>query len=139
MPVFRAGGKNCTNEHKETSNMNGQNDIQGILEAIERYAEAGRKASRAIGESAFTPDATMSWVDGGKIVTVPIAALYDVLEKTGEEEVSYTVEQVSLAGDVAFVRIASTFGKLASFHDLFTLARGADGWRIASKIYSVKA
>ena len=119
--------------------MNGQNDIQGILGAIERYAEAGRKASRAIGESAFTPDATMSWVDGGKIVTVPIAALYDVLEKTGEEEVSYTVEQVSLAGDIAFVRIASTFSKLASFHDLFTLARGADGWKIASKIYRVKA
>ena len=81
----------------------------------------------------------MSWVECGKIVTVPIPALYDVLEKTGEEEVSYMVEQVSLAGDVAFVRISSTFSKLASFNDLFTLARGADGWKIASKIYSVKA
>ena len=119
--------------------MNDQKDIQGVLEAVERYAEAGRKASRAIGESAFTPDATMSWVENGKIVTVPITALYDVLEKTGEEGVSYTVEQVSLAWNVAFVRIASTFSKLASFNDLFTLARGADGWRIASKIYSVKA
>ena len=62
-----------------------------------------------------------------------------LLEKTGEEDVSYAVEQISLAGNVAFVRIASTFSKLASFNDLFTLARGADGWRIASKIYIVKA
>ena len=119
--------------------MNDQKDIQGVLEAVERYAEAGRKASRAIGESAFTPDATMSWVENGKIVTVPITALYDVLEKTGEEGVSYTVEQVSLAGNVAFVRIASTFSKLASFNDLFTLARGADGWKIERKIYRFKA
>ena len=40
--------------------MNEQKDIQGVLDAVERYAEAGRKASRAIGESAFTKDATMS-------------------------------------------------------------------------------
>ena len=39
----------------------------------------------------------------GVITTVPINVLFDVLEQTGEEEVSYTVEDVTVAGNVAFV------------------------------------
>ncbi len=70
--------------------------VQGILNAIELYAEAGRKASRELGEKAFTKEeATMSWVEKGVITTVPINALFDVLEQTGEEEVTYTVEDVT--------------------------------------------
>ena len=76
--------------------------IEGILNAIELYAEAGRKASRELGQKAFTEAATMSWVEDGKIVTVPINALFDVLEQTGEEEVTYTDEDVTVAGNVAF-------------------------------------
>ena len=86
--------------------MNKNNEtVQGILNAIELYAEAGRKASRELGEKAFTKEeATMSWVEKGVITTVPINALFDVLEQTGEEEVAYTVEDVTVAGNIAFVR-----------------------------------
>ena len=73
--------------------------VQGILNAIELYAEAGRKASRELGEKAFTKEATMSWVEKGVITTVPINALFDVLEQTGEEEVAYTVEDMTVAGN----------------------------------------
>lgn len=112
--------------------------IDGILNAIELYAEAGRKASRKLGQKAFTEAATMSWVENGKITTVPINALFDVLEQTGEEEVSYTVEDVTVAGNVAFVRISSSFSKLTTFNDMFTLAEQGGEWKIVSKIYSVK-
>jgi hypothetical protein len=48
--------------------MNKNNEtVQGILNAIELYAEAGRKASRELGEKAFTKEATMSWVENGVI------------------------------------------------------------------------
>ncbi len=63
-------------------------DLSRILNAIELYTEAGRKASRELGEKAFTKEATMSWVEKGVITTVPINALFDVLEQTGEEEVT---------------------------------------------------
>lgn len=112
--------------------------IEGILNAIELYAEAGRKASRELGQKAFAEAATMSWVEDGKIVTVPINALFDVLEQTGEEEVTYTVEDVTVAGNVAFVRISSSFSKLTTFNDMFTLAEQGGEWKIVSKIYSVK-
>lgn len=113
--------------------------VAAILKAVELYAEAGRKASREIGQQAFTEAATMSWVENGKITTVPITALYDALEQTGVEEVTYEVTDINIAGNVAFVRIDSWFSKLASFNDMFTLAQQKNGeWKIVSKIYSVK-
>ena len=113
--------------------------VAAILKAVELYAEAGRQASREIGQQAFTEAATMSWVENGKITTVPITALYDALEQTGGEEVTYGVTDINIAGNVAFVRIDSWFSKLASFNDMFTLAQQENGeWKIVSKIYSVK-
>ena len=71
--------------------------VAAVLKAVELYAEAGRKASREIGMQAFTEHATMSWVENGKITTVPITSLFDGLEQTGEEEVTYEVVDVSIA------------------------------------------
>ena len=113
--------------------------VAAILKAVELYAEAGRKGSREIGQQAFTEQATMSWVENGKITTVPITALYDGLEQTGEEEVTYEVEDVTVAGDVAYVRISSIFSKLGSFDDMFTLAEQDGEWKIVSKIYHTKS
>ena len=51
---------------------------------------------------------------------------------------TYTVEDINVAGNIAFVRISSWFSKLASFNDMFTLAEQDGEWKIVSKIYSVK-
>lgn len=112
--------------------------VAAVLKAVELYAEAGRKGSREIGQQAFTEQATMSWVEKGKVTTVPITSLFDGLEQTGEEEVTYEVVDVSIAGNVAFVRIDSTFSKLGSYDDMFTLAEQGGQWKIVSKIYHTK-
>ena len=118
---------------------NHEEKVAAILKAVELYAEAGRKASREIGQQAFTEAATMSWVENGKITTVPITSLYDGLAQTGVEEVTYEVVDINIAGNIAFVRIDSWFSKLGSFNDMFTLAQQENGeWKIVSKIYSVK-
>lgn len=128
-----------TTAQQVTVMTNHEEKVAAILKAVELYAEAGRKASREIGQQAFTEAATMSWVENGKITTVPIKALYDGLDQTGEEEVTYEVVDVNIAGNVAFVRIDSWFSKLGAFNDMFTLAQQENGeWKIVSKIYSVK-
>lgn len=126
-----------TNKSNITMKKNNET-IQRILKAVELYAEAGRKGSREIGKQAFTEAATMSWVENGKITTVPITALFDGLESTGEQEVTYDVASVNIAGDIAFVRIESTFSKLGSYDDLFTLAEQDGEWKIVSKIYHTR-
>ena len=45
---------------------------------------------------------------------------------------------VAAAGNIAFVRISSSFSKLTTFNDMFTLAEQDGEWKIVSKIYSVK-
>lgn len=138
------GGVNAQTRKQGLSNKNkvtmekSKAKVTAILKAVELYAEAGRKGSREIGKQAFTEQATMSWVENGKITTVPISALYDGLEQTGEEEVTYEVVDVSIADNIAFVRIDSWFSKLGSFNDMFTLAEQNGEWKIVSKIYSVK-
>ena len=138
------GGVNAQTSNQGLSNKSkvtmGKNNakVTAILKAVELYAEAGRKGSREIGKQAFTEQATMSWVENGKITTVPISALYDGLEQTGQEEVTYEVLDVNIAGNVAFVRIDSWFSKLGSFNDMFTLAEQNGEWKIVNKIYSVK-
>ena len=113
------------NKNNETMNKNNEK-MAAILEAVELYAEAGRQGSREIGQQAFTEHATMSWVENGKITTVPINSLFEGLE------------DVNIAGNIAFVRIDSWFSKLGSFNDMFTLAEQNGKWKIVSKIYSVK-
>lgn len=131
--------QNRVNNFKNKTEMTKENEkMTAILKAVELYAEAGRQGSREIGRQAFTEGATMSWVENGKITTVPISALYDGLEQTGKEDVTYTVESVNIAGNIAYVRIDSWFSKLGSFNDMFTLAEENGEWKIVSKIYSVK-
>ncbi len=138
------GGVNAQTSKQGLSNKNkvtmekSKAKVTAILKAVELYAEAGRKGSREIGKQAFTEQATMSWVENGKITTVPISALYYGLEQTGEEEVTYEVVDMSIADNIAFVRIDSWFSKLGSFNDMFTLAEQNGEWKIVSKIYSVK-
>ena len=54
-----------------------------VLKAVELYAEGGRNPSGRKGKKAFAQWATMSWNENGKLVSVPIQALFDALEGTG--------------------------------------------------------
>ena len=54
-----------------------------VLKAVELYAERGRNPSGGKGKKAFAQWATMSWNENGKLVSVPIQALFDALEGTG--------------------------------------------------------
>lgn len=47
-------------------------ELQGIIKAIEHYINAGRKGDSKIAAEGFAPTAAMSWVEGGKLKSVPI-------------------------------------------------------------------
>lgn len=79
----------------------------------------------------------MSFVDSGKLVSVPIKALFDYYDQTGAQPASYEISACNVASDVAIVRIESQFGE-TRFADMFTPAKDGDNWKIISKIYHVK-
>ena len=79
----------------------------------------------------------MSWNENGKLITVPIKSLFDGLEATGREEVTYTVKNIAVSPTAATVYIESNFSKLGKFKDMFSLVKDESGWKIDSKVYDV--
>lgn len=108
-----------------------------IEKALNFYTEAAVKGDSKIAMQGFAPAATMSYVEADSLVTVPIQALYDYYDQTGPHNATYTISGISVAGDVAMVRIESEFGE-ARFTDMFTLVKDGSDWKIVSKIYQPK-
>lgn len=112
-------------------------EIAGIRKALDLYCEASVKGDSKIAEPAFASTATMSYAENGKLVSVPIKALFDYYDQTGSQPASYEITLCNVATDVAIVSIDSKFGE-TSFADMFTLVKDGNDWKIISKVYHVK-
>ena len=111
---------------------------KGIAAAVGFYIEGGRKGDSKITRKAFAPNATMSWSDKGKLVTVPIQALYDYVDKSGAMTVSHgEIKVVSSTPTTALVSVDTQFGK-DKYTDMFALVRDGESWKIVAKIYHTK-
>lgn len=64
-------------------------EITGIRKALDLYCEASVKGNSKIAEAAFAPTATMSYADNGKLVSLPIKALFDYYDQTGPQAAYY--------------------------------------------------
>lgn len=122
----------------DSTNFNATADeLAGICKPLDLYCEASIKGNSKVAHPAFAATATMSYVENGKLVSVPIKALYDYYDQTGPQSASYEITFCQVATDIAVVGIDSKFGE-TSFADMFTLAKDGNDWRIISKVYHVK-
>lgn len=107
---------------------------EAIARTIEFYMEGGRQADGTITAKAFTENATMSWVENGKMVSVPILTLFDGVTNGKAEAASYEIIASSVVEDIATVTIESQFGD-AKYYDMFSLVKDGADRKIVSKIY----
>lgn len=127
--------KNNSNESKMNREMKATKvQKEGVEQAIEYYMEGGRQADGSITAKAFTENATMSQVEDGKLVSVPIQTLCDIVSKGKAEPASYEITALDVQEDIAIVHIESQFGD-AKYYDMFSLVKDENGWKIVSKIY----
>ena len=111
---------------------------KGIAAAVGFYIEGGRKGDSKITRKAFAPNATMSWSDKGKLVTVPIQALYDYVDKSGAMTVTRGEIKVGAqTATTAVVSVDTQFGAV-KFTDMFALVRNGDEWKIVAKVYHMR-
>ena len=136
--IMSATDNKCEDVYDSTKYCNATADeIAGIRKALDLYCEASVKGDRKIAEPAFAPTATMSYAENGKLVSVPIKALFDYYDQTGPQPASYEIASCNVAADVAIVSIDSKFGE-TRFADMFTLVKDGNDWKIISKVYHVK-
>lgn len=112
-------------------------ECAGIRAALDLYVQAAIQGDSKIARPTFAETATISHVEGDTLISLPIQALFDYYDQTGPHEASYVIEECSVAGDVAIVRIESIFGS-TEFSDMFTLAKDGENWKILSKVFHVK-
>lgn len=111
-------------------------ECSGVMQAVDAYLQAGVDGDHKTAEKGFAPWATMSWNENGKLVTVPIQALYDYFDEK-KRPVKGEIAACNIAGTVATVRLESDFDG-ARFTDMFTLVKDGNDWKIISKVYNVK-
>lgn len=124
-------------EQKEKTINATPEEIDGIKKTLDAYIEAALKGDSRIAKPAFAETATISYNEDGKLVSSPIAALYDYYDQTGPHHAEYTITAAQVAGNVAVVCIDSKFGDVR-FDDMFTMVKDGDDWKIVSKVYHVK-
>ena len=126
---------NNSNEFKINKKMEATKDQrEGIETAIGYYMEGGRLANGNITAQAFTDNATMSWAENGKLVSVPIQVLYDFVNNSQAAPVSYEILSLSVQEDIAVANLKTQFGD-AKYYDMFSFVKDGDEWKIVSKIY----
>ena len=99
--------------------------------------EASVKGDSTVALPAFAKTATMSYAEDGKLVSVPIKALFDYYNQTGAQPAAYEITACHVSADVAVVCIDSKFGE-SRFDDMFTLVKDGSDWKIVSKVYHEK-
>ena len=110
-------------------------DYVEIATAVEYYFEAGRKGDSFYMKQVFLPEANIYGISGGKIVGGPIQLLYDMVEgKPSPTEIVYRIAAVDIARDIATVRLEIADWAGNRYIDMFTMIKGDEGWRIASKV-----
>lgn len=112
-------------------------ELSGIRKALDLYVEASVQGDSTIALPAFAPTATMSYAENGKLVSVPIKALFEYYNQTGPKPASYEITACHVSTDAAVVCINSKFGE-SRFDDMFTLVKDGFDWKIVSKIYHEK-
>lgn len=112
-------------------------EVEEVSKALDMYVDAAIAGDSKVAEPAFAETATISHVEEGKLISLPIKSLFDYYDETGKQNASYEITALEVTGDVAIVRIDSKFGE-TGFDDMFTLAKDGDNWKIISKIYRVK-
>lgn len=131
----------CNKESEEcktkTETMCNEKEKNEIAQTIEYYIEGGRQANSKITAKAFSETATMSWSENGRLKSVPISVLYEIVDGGKPASASYQITNCNIESSIAIVRIESQFGD-AKYTDMFSLVKDGSEWKIISKIYHSK-
>ncbi len=112
-------------------------EIAAIRIPLDMYVNAAMQGDSKVAEPAFAKGATISHAENDTLSCAPIKELFAYYDVTGKQPASYEIADISVAEDVAMVRIESKFGD-AEYSDMFTLVKDGSDWKIVAKAFHVK-
>lgn len=111
-------------------------DIQSIEETINFYFDGIVHHNAASFKKAFTPSASMKWVEKGSYSEVnAIDALSDHVNNNATVKTKAEITSIHLIGDAANVQLVLEY-ETFSFIDFMHLLKIDGEWKIVSKTYT---
>jgi hypothetical protein len=118
---------------------------QAIAETLQRYIDGAHAGDIALLRSAFTSGARVSGSYGGKPVSWTLPEFCDAVAKGGAASglkarvVSMEHSGGEHSGGAAMARLEALDWRGTRYTDFFVLVRGAEDWRIDSKVFFAHA
>lgn len=110
-------------------------DLNAIMQTIDRYAIGGTSGNRAMVAEAFHPSATMKFLNEDTLMDIPIADYFrDYIKEGVTQHRTVSVENISVYGTCAQAKLSIVYDT-HTFHDYFNLLRIGGQWLIVNKIF----
>ena len=111
-------------------------DYEEIVEVAQRYVDGEINADAELQATAFYEDATIFGVFGENKWGGPIQKLFEATAAAEPNpEMKARIDVLDIYETVAVVRVVLEGGEGPDYVDYHELIKGADGWKIQSKVF----
>lgn len=118
---------------------NAQTDPQTTVREIETvcnyYLDGGTNGDSIMFSKAFAPDGQMRYMRNDTLMNVSLKDFMARMKNTGiKQERKTKIESVQVFGNAATAKLTIEYPTFY-FHDIMSLLKTKDGWKIVSKIF----
>ena len=109
--------------------------IQEIETVCSYYLDGGTNGDSLMFSKAFVPDGQMRFMRGDTLMNVSLKDFMERTRNTGSKTNRKTkIESIQVFGNAATAKLTVEYPTFY-FHDIMSLLKTKDGWKIVSKIF----
>lgn len=107
-----------------------------VREPIEMYFQAHATGNPDLIRQAFTPDATIKFLDDGKVTTWTVEEFAARFKGPAEDEARRVrrIDSITISDDVASAVLTLDYPQVR-FTDHFLLVKSSGSWKVVSKVF----
>jgi len=109
--------------------------IQDIQTVLTYYLDGGTNGDSILFSKAFVPDGQMRYMRNDTLFNVPLKDFMARMRNTGiKTERKTKIESIQVFGNAASAKLTIEYPTFY-FHDIMSLLKTKDGWKIVGKIF----
>ena len=109
--------------------------MQEIQTALTYYLDGGTNGDSVMFSKAFVPDGQMRYMRNDTVMNVALKDFMARMRNTGTKQERKTkIENIQVFGNAASAKLTIEYSTFY-FHDIMSLLKTKDGWKIVGKIF----
>ncbi len=112
-----------------------EQEIEAVKVACNYYLDGGTNGDSLTFSKAFAPDGQMRYMRNDTLMNVSLKDFMGRMKNTGiKQQLSTKIESVQIFGNAATAKLTIEYPTFY-FHDIMSLLKTKEGWKIVSKIF----